>query len=90
MKDTINNNKFEYCGYSEESSDRDFLGFVYARLNLVFGERPNDSYMKRLEKMIDDMPGKIRIGCDCSVIDKCPQGRVGGQTRCSIWKDNQK
>ena len=87
---TILNTKYEYCGYSEESSDRDFLGFVYSRLNRVFGEKPNSDYMKRLEKMIDDMPGKIRIGCDCTVADECPQGKRGMQVRCSIWKDNQK
>lgn len=84
------NRKFEYCGYDKESSDRDFLGFIYARLNQVFGEKSNTTYMQRLEKLIDNMPGKIRIGCDCSAADKCPQGRMGSQIRCSIWKDNQK
>ncbi len=82
------NKKFEYCGYMDESSDRDLLGFIYARLNQVFGERPSMPYMKRLEKIVDEMPGKIRIGCDCSDNDLCPQNRKG--SRCSIWKDNQK
>lgn len=84
------NNKFEYCGYSDDSSDRDFLGFIYARLNSVFGERPSLEHMRRLEKIIDGMPGKIRIDCDCSCGDLCPQGKRGIETRCSIWKDNLK
>ena len=84
------NKKFEYCGYQADSSDRDFLGWVYARLNQVFGENPNQEYMKRLENFIDEMPGKIRTSCDCSAGDKCPQGRIMSETRCSIWKDNQK
>jgi hypothetical protein len=82
------NAKYDYCGYQKDSSDRDFLGYIYARLNQVFGERPNMDYMQRLEKLIDVMPGKIRIACDCSVTDKCPQGRIMSETRCSIWKDN--
>ena len=82
------NKKFEYCGYTEESSDRDFLGFIYARLNMVFGESPSLPFMERLEKYIDKMSGKIRIGCDCTVADKCPQGKKGVETRCSIWKEN--
>jgi len=63
------NTKYEYCGYTEESSDRDFLGFVYARLNQVFGENPDNSYMKRLEALIEKTPGKMRIGCDCQPMD---------------------
>lgn len=88
-KNKMANPKFEYCGYDPDSSDRDFLGFVYARLNSVFSESSQRDYMKRFEKLIDNMPGKIRIGCDCSASDKCPQGRIGIQTRCSIWKNNQ-
>lgn len=26
------------------------------------------------------------LECDCSVADKCPQGKVGQQGKCSIWK----
>lgn len=81
------NNKYEYCGYQSDSSDRDFLGFIYARLNQVFGENPDNSYMLRLEELIEKTPGKMRIGCDCSAADTCPQGRMGIQARCSIWKD---
>lgn len=87
---TLVNNKFEYCGYTNECSDRDFLGFIYARLNQVLGEGSDLPYMVRLEAMIDSMPGKIRIGCDCSAADICPQGKRGIQIRCSIWKNNQK
>ena len=80
------NSKYEYCGYTEESSDKDFLGFIYARLNQVFGECPDGLHMKRLEKLIDGMKGKIRIGCDCNSTDICPQGRTSNR-RCSIWKE---
>ena len=82
------NSKFEYCGYRPSNSDRDFLGFIYARLNSVFSESPDSEYMKRLEKLIDDTPGKIRVGCDCSCADECPQGKTGMSARCSIWKEN--
>ncbi len=84
------NTKFEYCGYTKESSDRDFLGFIYARLNQVFGEKPSQEYMQRLEKLIDEMPGKIKVGCDCDIGDICPQGQKGHSARCSIWKNNNK
>lgn len=80
------NKKYEYCGYTEESSDKDFLGYIYARLNQVFGEPPSEDYMKRLEELIDKTPGKIRIGCDCSSEDRCPQGMNTSHRHCIIWK----
>ncbi len=33
---------------------------------------------------------KIKIMCDCSASDNCPQGKTGPLGRCYIWKDNQK
>jgi hypothetical protein len=81
------NKKYEYCGYLDESSDKDFLGFIYCRLNSVFDESPQAKYMKRLDEIINKTPGKIRVGCDCSDTDVCPQGRLYSRTRCSIWKE---
>lgn len=80
------NTKYEYCGYTEKSSDKDFLGFIYTRLNQVFGEPADTEHMKRLEALIEKTSGKIRIGCDCSPSDECPQGRESLR-RCSIWKE---
>lgn len=28
----------------------------------------------------------ILIECDCSVAEKCPQGKTGPEPRCKIWK----
>lgn len=30
---------------------------------------------------------KIKVICDCSIADECPQGKRGG--RCTIWKENK-
>lgn len=52
------NKKFEYCGYTEGTSDKEFLSWIYARLNAVFGEPMSLDYMQRLEKIIDGMKDK--------------------------------
>lgn len=35
------------------------------------------------------MPLKL-IKCDCSIANKCPQGRVGHAARCEIWQETSK
>lgn len=27
-----------------------------------------------------------RVVCDCTCADKCPQGKVGTEAKCVIWK----
>jgi hypothetical protein len=31
-------------------------------------------------------PAKIGVQCDCDTQDKCPQGRIVGEARCTILK----
>lgn len=47
------NEKFSYDG--GDKTDGEFLGWIYARLNQVFGERPSLDYMQRFERIIDKM-----------------------------------
>lgn len=51
----MSNEKYDWCGQQDHVSDKEFLGWIYARLHRVFGERAELSYMKRFENIIDEM-----------------------------------
>lgn len=51
-------NKYQWCEPNAKN-DKEFLGWLYERLRNVFGEHTSDTYMQRLSKIADDMPGAI-------------------------------
>lgn len=54
------NRKYEWAT-PDAKSDKQFLQWIWSRLHQVFGERDNLDYMKRLDTIIDKMPGNRRL-----------------------------
>lgn len=54
------NRKYEWVT-PDTKSDKQFLQWIWARLHQVFGERDNLDYMKRLDTIINKMPGNRRL-----------------------------
>lgn len=57
----VKNLKFNWCD-STSVSNKEFLGWLYDRLQNVFGEHCNLDYMKRLERIIDAYTCAIPAG----------------------------
>jgi hypothetical protein len=77
---------YEWCS-EDGASDKEFLGWIYTRLSAKCSDTECALHMKRLKSIIHKTPGKIKIGCDCTAGDECPQGKRGMEQRCSIWKE---
>lgn len=70
--------EFEWCKDNAET-DKEFLGWLYCRLQNAMGDRYTMPHMSRLQNIIRRMPGKIpdaplevkikRLGLDIGVID---------------------
>lgn len=50
--------KYEWCRENADA-DKEFLGWIYSRLQDVFGERFNSLHMQRLDNLISAMPGEL-------------------------------
>jgi hypothetical protein len=56
----ISNKKYEW-NTPDTKSDKQFLQWVWCRLNQVFGEAPDLPYMRRLDEIIAKTPGNSRL-----------------------------
>lgn len=66
---------YEWCS-SEGKSDNEFLGWIFCRLQDVFGEQyTRHDYMRRLARIIDGMPGEI------------PAPPIQGKINEAIWSN---
>lgn len=86
-------------GYTGPQTRWDLLviGFgvgIPLAIGLVSDRRRRELILRRPPQWLRDLVGRLEregmprvaVTCDCSCGAPCPQGRVGSETRCTIWK----